>query len=79
MRVKKGQLRRWKSDDTWNGQVFMTLSSRVTRDRGPRHELGWGGRLRGEILWTILQDGNLVEDVPQAEINSDSEVISETR
>jgi hypothetical protein len=75
MRVKKGQLRRWKSDITWSSQVFMTLSSRVTRDRGPRRDLGWAERLRGEILWSILMDGNIIEDVPQTEIHSDSEVI----
>ena len=78
MRVKKGQLRRWKSDDIWGGKVFMTLSSRVVHGRDRRKELGWGGGRRGEIMWTILEDGNCIEDVPQMEIHSDSEVIDET-
>ena len=81
MRVKKGQLRRWSTPGHNFGTheaVFVTLSSRVARDRGPRPDLGWGGRHRGEILWTILEAGYLVEDVPQIEIHEHSEVISDT-
>jgi hypothetical protein len=79
MRVKKGQLRRWKSDDIWDGKVFMTLSSRVVLGRDRRHEIGHGNPRRGEIMWTILQEENRIEDIPQMEIHSDSEVIDETR
>jgi hypothetical protein len=75
MRVKKGQLRLWKSDGIWEGKVFVTLSSRVVRGRDRRHEIGHANPRRGEILWTILEDGNSIEDVPQMEIHSDSEVI----
>jgi hypothetical protein len=80
MRVKKGQLRRWNvpGDPRAHDKVFITLSSRVSRDRGPRHDLGWGGRHRGEILWTILEDGNIVEGISQMDIHALSEAIDET-
>jgi len=78
MRVKKGQLRRWNHDvETLGGRNFLTVSSRIIRDR-ERDDLGWGERGRGEILWTILEDGNIVEDIPQMAIHANSEVIDET-
>ena len=76
MRVKKGQLRRWNIEyDDWNGKVFVTVRSRVQRGRDRRDELGWAGASRGEILWEILQDGNLEEDIGQVDIFNLSEAI----
>lgn len=78
MRVKKGQLRRWNQDtEVLGSRTFLTISSRIIRDR-ERDELGWGGRHRGEILWSILEDGILVDDVPQMTIHAHSEAIDET-
>jgi hypothetical protein len=78
MRVKKGQLRRWNQDvEVLGGRNFLTVSSRIIRDR-ERDDLGWGERGRGEILWTILEDGNIVEDVSQMDIHASSDVIDET-
>jgi len=79
MRVKKGQLRRWHENvQVFGGRTFLTVSSRIMRDR-KRDELGWGGRDRGEILWTILEDGNLIEDVSQMDIHASSDAINEIR
>jgi len=78
MRVKKGQLRRWNQHvEVLGGRTFLTVSSRIVRDR-ERDELGWGGRDRGEILWSILEEGSLVEDIPQTAIHANSEAIDET-
>ena len=78
MRVKKGQLRRWNQDvETLGGRNFLTVSSRIVRDR-ERDDLGWGERGRGEILWTILEDGNIVEDIPQMAIHANSEAINDS-
>jgi hypothetical protein len=77
MQVKKGQLRLWNQNiPLYGGRTFLTVSSRIMRDR-KRDELCWGGRDRGEILWTILGHGNLVEEVTQMTIHANSEVISE--
>ena len=78
MRVKKGQLRRWNQDvEALGGRTFLTISSRIIRDR-ERDEPGWGGRERGESLWSILEGGILAEDIPQMAIHANSEVIDET-
>ena len=75
MRVKKGQLRRWNwKAAEFDGLTFITISMRVERNHR-RNDFGWSGRDRGEILWTILEDGNLVEHVSQMEIHTYSEVI----
>lgn len=76
MRVKKGQLRRWNiPQDDWDGRVFMTVRSRIHRGEDRRAELGWAGASRGEILWTILQEGQLQEDIGQIDIFNLSEAI----
>ena len=78
MRVKKGQLRRWNQHvEVLGDRTFLTISSRIIRDR-ERNELGWEGRDRGEILWSILEDGSILEDFPQTYIHANSEVIDET-
>jgi len=78
MRVKKGQLRRWHEDvQTFGGQTFLTISSRIMRDR-ERDELGWGERGRGEILWSVLEDGSILEDFPQTYIHARSDVIDDS-
>jgi len=78
MRVKKGQLRRWNQDtEVLGSRTFLTISSRIIRDR-ERDELGWGERDRGEILWSVLEDGSILEDFPQTYIHANSEVIDET-
>ena len=75
MRVKKGQLRRWNwKAAEFDGMTFITISMRVERNHR-RNDLGWSGRDRGEILWTILENGNLVEHVSQTDIHTYSEVI----
>ncbi len=80
MRVKKGQLRRWNQHVEVLGEgTFLTISSRTVRGRDRRHEIGHADPRRGEIFWTILEGGSLVEDVSQMDIHAYSEVINETR
>ena len=59
--IKKGQLRRWCNPR--DGGTFMTIGCRIHRVRADlRRELGWGTANRGTKIWTILEDGHLVEE-----------------
>lgn len=41
----------------------MTIGCRIVRDgTDRRRELGWGAANRGTKIWTILEDGQLVEE-----------------
>ena len=59
--IKKGQLRRWKEYYADDG-TFMVVGCRLVYGEDRRAELGWGGGDRGRRIWSLLQDGKIIEE-----------------